>query len=155
MNVNLSILSAGIDNRVLINTVDINGKFKILTTTDNVFKIQRKIGTTLYDSLELTFNDTDKTSILKVNNIDILDILSRRAAASNVYTKAEINSNDIIFGAALNNKGDKSNSYLKSVIDSKFTTSNLLIDSKAVLSSIDLGSVYRLSKSNNNNTFCN
>jgi hypothetical protein len=38
-NVYLSILQAGTYNRVLINTVDINGKFKILTTTDNNFKM--------------------------------------------------------------------------------------------------------------------
>jgi hypothetical protein len=73
-NVYLSILQAGIDNKVLINTVDINGKFKIITTTDDNFKIQRTIGTTLYDSLDLIFNDTDQTTILKVNNIDILSV---------------------------------------------------------------------------------
>jgi hypothetical protein len=117
MNVSLSILQAGIDNKVQISTVDINSRFKILTSTDNYFKIQRKIGTTLYDSLDLIFNDTDKTSILKINNIDILASLALNASASNVYTKEEINNNDVIFGNALNNKADKSNTYLKSEIN--------------------------------------
>jgi hypothetical protein len=41
-NVSLSILQAGIDNKVQVLTVDINSRFKILTSTDNIFKIQRK-----------------------------------------------------------------------------------------------------------------
>jgi hypothetical protein len=45
MNVNLSILQAAVDNRVLICTVDINGRFKLSTSQDHTFKIQRKIGT--------------------------------------------------------------------------------------------------------------
>jgi hypothetical protein len=40
-NVYLSSLQAVIYTRVLMNTVDINGRFKILTTTYNNFKIQR------------------------------------------------------------------------------------------------------------------
>jgi hypothetical protein len=60
MNVNLSILQASIDNKVQISTVDINSRLKLLTSTDNNFKIQRKNGTALYDSLDLIFNDTEK-----------------------------------------------------------------------------------------------
>jgi hypothetical protein len=149
-NVDLSILQAGIDTRVLINTVDINGRFKILTTTDNNFKIQRQIGTTLYDSLDLIFNDTDKTSILQVNNIDILSVLNGKASSSNVYTKEEINNFDIAFDNSLNNTSDKSNTYLKSEIDSLNIVLNNAIYAKANLSSIDLGVVYRLSKSTDN-----
>jgi hypothetical protein len=87
MNVSLSILQASIDNKVQISTVDINSRFKILTSVDHNFKIQRKIGAILYDSLDLIFNDTDKTSMLKINNIDILASLALKSDASNVYTK--------------------------------------------------------------------
>ena len=34
----LSILQAGINNRVLINSIEINGKFKINATSDNIKK---------------------------------------------------------------------------------------------------------------------
>ena len=37
----LSILQAGIDRRVLINAVDINGKFKINATLNDILKIQK------------------------------------------------------------------------------------------------------------------
>ena len=36
----LSILQAGIDRRVLINAVNINGKFEINATSTDIFKIQ-------------------------------------------------------------------------------------------------------------------
>ena len=59
----LSILQAGIDNRVLINAVDINGKFKINAVSHDILKTQRVDGTTLYDSFKLSLNPVDKTSI--------------------------------------------------------------------------------------------
>ena len=59
----LSILQAGIATRVLINTLDINRKIKQHATSDNIFKIQNIDGSTLYDSLELSFNTIDKTII--------------------------------------------------------------------------------------------
>jgi hypothetical protein len=40
-NVKLSILQASIDTKVQISTVDINNRFKILTSTDHNFQIQR------------------------------------------------------------------------------------------------------------------
>jgi hypothetical protein len=36
-NVNLSILQASIYNKVQISTVDLNSRFKILTSVDNIF----------------------------------------------------------------------------------------------------------------------
>ena len=39
---------------------------------NDILKTQKVDGSILYDSLELSFNTVDKTSILKVNNIDIL-----------------------------------------------------------------------------------
>ena len=51
VDVFLYILQAGIDRRVLINAVDNNGRFKINAATNDVLKIQKVDGSTLYDSL--------------------------------------------------------------------------------------------------------
>ena len=59
----------GIDTRVLINAVDINGKFKLNAVSNDILKIQRVDGRTLYDSFELSFNPVDKTIIFKLNNV--------------------------------------------------------------------------------------
>ena len=67
----LSILQAGINNRVLINAVDINGKFKINATTNDILKNQKVYGSTSYNSLDLSFNTVDKTAIFKVNVFSI------------------------------------------------------------------------------------
>ena len=56
VNVALSILQAGIDRRVLINAVDINGKFKTNATSNDILKVQRVDGSLLYDAFELSFN---------------------------------------------------------------------------------------------------
>ena len=45
------------------------------------------------------------------------------------------------------------NTYLKTDIDTKFPTSNLLTHAKANSSSIELGDSYRVTKSVDNNTF--
>ena len=116
-------------------------------------KTQKVDGSTLYDSFELSFNTVDKTSILKLNNIDMLESITNKALASNVYTKNEINNNDIIYANALNNKADKTNTYLKTEIDINFTASNLLINTKVNSSSVDLRDIYRLVKSVDNNSF--
>ena len=110
--------------------------------------IQKVDGSTLYDSLELSFNSVDKTSILKIHNVDSLASLTLKALASNAYTKQEIYTNSSIYANALNNKADKTktNSYLKTEIYNRFTT---LSNS----SSADLGNIYRLVKSIDNNTF--
>ena len=42
-----------IDNRVLINAVDINGKFNIQAVSDDVSNNQRVDGSTLYGPFEL------------------------------------------------------------------------------------------------------
>jgi lipopolysaccharide export LptBFGC system permease protein LptF len=110
-NVSFSILQAGIYNKVQISTVDINSRFKILTNTDNNFKLQRKNGTVLYDALDLIFNDTDKTSILKIINIDILASLALKAVASNVYAKEEIYTVNHNFTISLNNKSHQLTTY--------------------------------------------
>ena len=86
-----------INNRVLINAIDINCNFKILTTTNDILKIQKVDGSSLYDSLEFSFNTTDKTSIVKLNSFDTLASLNLKASASNVYTNQERNDVDIAF----------------------------------------------------------
>ena len=57
VNVALSILQAGIDNRVLINDVDINVKLKIHAISTDILKLQKVDASTLYDALELSFNN--------------------------------------------------------------------------------------------------
>ena len=47
----VSILQAGINDRVLINAVDINCKFKINATSNDILKIQKVDGSILYDAL--------------------------------------------------------------------------------------------------------
>ena len=90
VDVLLYILQAGINNRILIKSVDINGKFKTNATTNDILNTQKVDGSTLYDSLELSFNTVDKTSILKLNNINILASLASKFSYNNVYTKQEI-----------------------------------------------------------------
>ena len=53
----------------------------------------------------------------------------------------------------MNNKADKTNTYLKTEIDINFTASNLLINTKVNASSVDLRDIYRLVKSVDNNSF--
>ena len=60
----LSILQAGINQCVLVNSGDLNSKLKIIATSDKVLNIQNSEGTTLYDALDLSFNKIDKTSSL-------------------------------------------------------------------------------------------
>ena len=87
VDVFISILQAGIDRRVSINTVDINGNFNIHATSTDILKTQKVDGSTLYDSLELSFNTVDKTSRVKGNNTDSLSSLNLKALASDVYYK--------------------------------------------------------------------
>ena len=100
VDVFLSILQAGINNRGLINAVEINGNFKIHAVSNDVLQIQRVDGSILYDALELSFNAVDKTTILKINNIDILQSIQHNDVSSNVYSKTEID-------VGLNLKSDK------------------------------------------------
>ena len=90
VDVLLYILQAGINNRILIKSVDINGKFKTHATTNDILNTQKVDGSTLYDSLELSFNTVDKTSILKLNNINMLASVASKFSYNNVYTKQEI-----------------------------------------------------------------
>ena len=80
-------MQAGINTRVPINAVDINGNFKINATTSDILEIQKVDGSTLHDSFELSFNTIDTTSIWKVDSIDIFASLNLKASASNVSTK--------------------------------------------------------------------
>ena len=111
----LSILQAGINNRVLINSIEINGKFKINATSDNIKKTKIE-GTIWYDSFELWFDTVNQTSILNINNISILEYLALKASASNLYTTQEVNDDDSMYDNALNDKADKSNAYLHTEI---------------------------------------
>ena len=49
----LPLLQAGIDRRVIINAVDINGTFKLTGASNDILKTQKVDGLTVYDALEL------------------------------------------------------------------------------------------------------
>ena len=85
----LYISQAGIGRRVFINAVIINGKFKINAVSNDIMKAQTVDGSTLYDALDFTFNPVNETSILKINNIDILQSI-HNDVPPNVYSKAGI-----------------------------------------------------------------
>ena len=89
----------------MILTVSLN----LNATSNDILNIQKVDGSTLYDSLTLTFNNIDKSSILKCNNIDILASLNLKALSSNVYTKQDINDKSIMVTNSLNTKADKVN----------------------------------------------
>ena len=82
-----------------------------------ILKMQKVDGSTLYDSLELSFNTVDKTSILKLNNINILASLASKFSYNNVYTKQEITQFDIVVATSLNTEADKTTTCLKTDVD--------------------------------------
>ena len=84
------VFQAGKDTRVLVNEVAINGMFKINDVSNDMLKIQRVDGTTLYDSFELSFNPVDKTNILKLNNVNSLQAITTNDVAVNGYSKSEV-----------------------------------------------------------------
>ena len=136
---------------LLILTVNL----KINATSNDILKIQRVDGSLLYDALELSFNMIDKLNLLKTSNVDILIILNLKASASNVYTKQEINNNDIIYANALNNKADKSNSYTKTEIrafmETQYSTTAPLV--KSVNTTTGIFTIGIDSNASLNNTF--
>ena len=93
----LSILQAGIDRRVQINTVDIDGKIKINAVSNDILKIQKVNGSTLYDAFAFSFNNVEKTRILKINNVDILAFINHKAVYNNVYNKTEVDLDLLLF----------------------------------------------------------
>ena len=87
----LSSLQSGITRCALVNAVDINGKFTIIATSKDILKIQRVYGYLLYDSFALSFNPVDKTIIVDINNVNILQAINNNAVAANVYSRSELN----------------------------------------------------------------
>ena len=104
INVAFGTLGAEIDNIVLMNAVDINGKFKISAVSHDILKIQRVDGTTLHDSFELSFNPVDETIIVAINNVNLLQAVTNNDVAVNVYSKSAVHT-------GLNLKSDKFNTY--------------------------------------------
>ena len=60
IDVVVSILQSGNYIRFLLNAVDINGKVKMNATSNDILKLQKVDGSTLYDALDLPFNYVDK-----------------------------------------------------------------------------------------------
>ena len=54
------------------------------------WKFQKVDGSTLYDALDLSSSPVNKTSILKINNIDILAPLNFKTLVSYVYDKTDV-----------------------------------------------------------------
>ena len=79
----LSILQAGIYSHIGSNLVDIDGKFQLLGESNDIFKIQKIDGSTVF---ELSYNSVDKSSILQNNNIYILASTTTKAVSNDVYT---------------------------------------------------------------------
>ena len=85
ITVALGILQAGIDNRVLVDAVGINGKSKLKATSNDILKIQRVAGSLVYDALELSFDMFDKTSIFKSNNVQFRIVKFKSYCFKRIY----------------------------------------------------------------------
>ena len=86
----LHTLQDGVNNRVLLNAVDSNGTFEIHTTSTGILKFEKVDGSILYDASELSFNSVDTSSMLNINNIDIVRSMNNNASKNDVYKKTEI-----------------------------------------------------------------
>ena len=53
-------------------------------------KTQNVDGSTVYDASDVTFNTSDKSSIPKTNNIDIIQSVNNKAMTSDVYDKTVV-----------------------------------------------------------------
>ena len=84
------ILQPGIYRRFKTNAVDINGRFKLNATSNDNLKTQKVDGSSLYDALDSSFNAFGKTSMLKTNNVDILQSITHKASTNEVYNNNEI-----------------------------------------------------------------
>ena len=67
-------------------------------------KTQHIDDSTLYDSLEVSFNTVDTTSMSKFNNVDMVASLSSTSSSSSACTTQELNDNDVIDDNALTDK---------------------------------------------------
>ena len=131
INVALGILQAGINTKVLSNAVDIHGKFTIHALSHAILKIQRVVGTTFYGSFELSFNPVDKTSILTVDNVDVLQAINNNGVAANVYSKSEL-------GVALNLKSTTLTTHSKTDVHVALSSLQAGTDNRVVLNADDI-----------------
>ena len=172
INTAILTINASLDNKCSTYAVDIQSKFKIKATSDDILKIQKIDGSILHDTLEISFNPVDKTSILKFNNVDILDSISNKAVSNNVYNKTEVDlkfssligaspdvlntivelatalNNDSNYAAAiqtqLSNKADKTDTYPKAEINTAILTINASLDNKCSTYAVDIQSKFKI-----------
>ena len=142
INVALGVLQAGIESRVIINAVDINGKFKIHDVSNDILKIQGVDGTTVYDAFEVSFNPVDKTSTLATNNVNLLQDINNNAVVVNVYSNSDI---DI----GLNLKSDKNTTYLKSGVDVFVCILQAAIDRRVLIHAVDSNGKFKMNATSN------
>ena len=123
VDVCLSMLQAGVDRRVLSNTVDMKGNVKTNGVSTDILNTQKVDGSTLYDALELTFNTVDKTSVLKASSIDTSQPINNKAASNDVYNNHEV---DLIFASLIGAAPDVLNTSIELasplVHDQKYAT---------------------------------
>ena len=104
VDVSWSGVQVGVNNSVLSMSVDTNGTYNTDATAYNILKTQHIDDSTLYDSLEVSFNTVDTTSMSKVNNVDMVASLSSTSSSSSACTTQELNDNDVIDDNALTDK---------------------------------------------------
>ena len=87
---------------------------------------------------------------LKIDNIDLLASLSSKASAPNVYTKQEITEFDIAFANSLNNKAEKSNTYLKTGVNVSLNVLQAGINNNVLIIYIDTNGNYNINAISDN-----
>ena len=99
--------------------------------------MQKVDGSTLYDSFEVSFNAVDKASILKINNIDILQSMNNKASINDVYNKTDI---DI----GLHFKADKFNTHLKTDVDVFVSILQSVIYRRVLINAVDITGQFKI-----------
>ena len=145
----LSILQAGIDRRVLLNAVDINGRFNLNASSNAILKFQQVDGSTLYDSLEVSSNVVENTSILNANNIGIPSYLQLKASAPTVYTNQKINDTYVSYINSFTTKAGTTGTYLKTDVDVLLSMLQAGIDRRALINAVDINGRFKLTATSN------
>ena len=121
---------------------DINGKFKTTTVSNDILKIQRVDGTTLHDSFELSLNTVDTTSIVTINNVNLLQDVKNNDVAVNVYSKAEVYT-------GLNLKSDKCHTYPEAETNVALGILRAEIDTRGLTNAVDINGKFKINAVSN------
>ena len=130
----------------LILTVNLKQKN---ATTNDILKFQKVDGSTLYDSLEVSSNVVEKTSILKAYNIGIPSYLQLKASAPTVYANQEINDTYVSYINSFTTKAGKTGTYLKTDVDVLLSMLQAGIDRRALINAVDINGRFKLTATSN------